>query len=281
MTAAGFDPEWLALREPADAAARAADLLDPLRVVLARRLGAVLARTARDLAPETPGDSGKNCPQVTIRDLGSGTGSMRRWLSGRLGVAERWVLQDRDPELLALATRDLAAGTDGLEVRVAEIGALTGADLTGTSLVTASALLDVLTAGEVDVLVDACVEAGCPALLTLTVTGSVELDPPGPFDRRFEAAFNRHQRCRGLGPDAVAHVTAAFEERGATVLTRPSPWRLEPGPLTEQWLRGWVEAACEQEPDLAEAAPDYLRRAGELKAVVGHADVLAIPGERT
>ncbi|WP_406689907.1 SAM-dependent methyltransferase [Saccharopolyspora sp. ID03-671] len=214
---------------------------------------------------------------MTIRDLGSGTGSMRRWLSGRLGVPERWVLQDRDPELLALAVDDEA----GVEVRVGEIGALSGAELVGTSLVTASALLDVLTAREVDALVAACVEAGCPALLTLTVTGRVELDPPGPLDSRFEAAFNQHQRRHLLGPDAVAHATAAFEARGATVLTGPSPWRLEPGPLTEQWLRGWIGAACEQDPDLTSEAPDYLRRAGELRAVVGHADLLVIPGERT
>ncbi len=54
--------------------------------------------------------------------------------------------------------------------------------------------------------------------------------------------------------------------------------------LTEEWLRGWVAAACEQQPDLAAHAADYLRRrldacaAGELRVVVGHLDVLALPG---
>ncbi|WP_406689906.1 hypothetical protein REH65_28770 [Saccharopolyspora sp. ID03-671] len=55
MTAAGFDPEWLALREPADAAARAAALLDPLRVVLSRRQATVF--------PELTGQKGHH-PRV-------------------------------------------------------------------------------------------------------------------------------------------------------------------------------------------------------------------------
>lgn len=43
-------------------------------------------------------------------------------------------------------------------------------------------------------------------------------------------------------------------------------------------------AACEQRPDLADRAEPYLRRrlaeaaAGELRVVVGHTDLLALPG---
>ncbi|RRO16670.1 class I SAM-dependent methyltransferase [Saccharopolyspora rhizosphaerae] len=250
MTAAGFAPEWLALREPADADARAADLLGPLRAVL----------------PDT---------RLVVLDLGCGTGSMRRWLSARLDQPQHWILQDRDPQLLELAA---STGEGSVELRDGELAALRREDLAGVSLVTASALLDVLTADEVDGLVTACVEAGCPALLTLTVTGRVELDPPGPWDERFEAAFNQHQRRHLLGPGAVPFTLDAFRRRGARVLTRPSPWRLDPGPLAAEWLRGWVGAACEQVPDLTASAPDYLRRADDLRVVVHHADVLAIPG---
>lgn len=253
MTAAGFAPEWLALREHADAESRAADLLGPLRAAL----------------PDS---------RLVIRDLGCGTGSMGRWLAGRLGRPQHWILHDRDPRLLALAEAALTGENVTAESREGEIAELRGGDLAGTSLVTASALLDVLTADEVRALATACVEAGCPALLTLTVVGRVELDPQGQLDARFETAFNQHQRRRLLGPDAVPFTVAAFESRGARVLTRPSPWRLGPGPLMEEWLRGWVGAACEQEPDLAASAPDYLRRAGDLRVVVHHADILAMPG---
>lgn len=257
MTAAGFAPEWLALRERADAEARAADLLGPLR--------------------ESLPDS-----RLVIHDLGCGTGSMGRWLAGRLDRPQHWVLHDRDPRLLALAEAALATEDVTVETRRAEIAGLRATDLAGTSLVTASALLDVLTGAEVRSLAAACVEARCPALLTLTVVGRAELEPPEPLDVRFQAAFNQHQRRHLLGPDAVPTAVAAFEDLGARVLTRPSPWLLGPGPLAEEWLRGWVGAACEQEPELAAAAPGYLRRrSGDLlRILVHHADLLAIPGER-
>ena len=38
-----------------------------------------------------------------IHDLGSGTGSMSRWLAPRLPGPQHWVLHDRDADLLARA----------------------------------------------------------------------------------------------------------------------------------------------------------------------------------
>ncbi|GAA2415336.1 trans-aconitate methyltransferase [Actinomadura vinacea] len=259
-----FTPDWLALREGADAAARAADLLVPLRAHLAR-------------AP-----SG----QLVVRDLGCGTGSLARWLAGRLPGPQRWILHDRDPELLERAL----AGMPGVpaETRTGDITRLTAADLAGTSLVAASALLDLLTFDEVDGLAGAITEAGCPALLTLSVIGRVKLLPYDPWDGAFTAAFNAHQRRSVdgrllLGPDAVTAAAEAFERRGAAVRTSVSPWRLgrAQSALVAEWLRGWVAAAHEQRPDLP--AEDYLRRrldacaAGELRAVVHHRDLLALP----
>ncbi len=89
---------------------------------------------------------------------------------------------------------------------------------------TASALLDLLTADEVDALADACAAAGCPALLTLSVTGSVGFFPAEPLDAVFAAAFDAHQRrtvvsdpgaaaCSGPTPGAAAE--RAFARRGA------------------------------------------------------------------
>ena len=70
-----FSAEWLALREPADAEARAEELLTTLQPSLASS-------------------------DLVVRDLGSGTGAMARWLSPRLPSAAKWVLTDRDPALL-------------------------------------------------------------------------------------------------------------------------------------------------------------------------------------
>jgi hypothetical protein len=238
MTAT-VSPGWLALREPADAAARSAEL--------AERLGR----------------------HAVIHDLGGGSGSMGRWLAPRLPGPQHWVVHDRDPALLELVA--IPAAT--VETRESDITRLTPDDLAGADLVTASALLDLLTADELDRMLAAC--AGLPMLLTLTVTGRVALDPPDPLDARIGAAFNDHQRRDGLlGPDAVDRL------RGRAIV-RPSPWRLgnDDAGLIAEWLDGWIAAACEQEPALAAEAAAYRDRrlTGPLTVTVDHADLLLLP----
>ncbi|QXJ20599.1 class I SAM-dependent methyltransferase [Actinomadura graeca] len=250
----GYAPSWLALREPADAGARAADLLDPLRAAL----------------PPGP---------LLLWDVGCGTGSLARWLAPRLPGPQHWILYDSDPALLAEAT--VAAPHETRQGKIADLGA---ADLAGASLVAASALLDILTLAELDGLAAAITGARVPALLTLSVVGRVRLTPSDPLDAEIGAAFNDHQRRGGLlGPDAVAAAAEALGRRGAALRTRPSPWKLGPvrAELAATWLRGWVAAAVEQRPDLAPAAAGYLRRrlATGLYVEVHHADLLAIPGE--
>ncbi len=73
--------EWLRLREPADAAARASELVEKVRSYLPTHGGA------------------------TIHDLGCGTGSMAHWLAVRLPGPQHWVMYDRDDELLTVAER--------------------------------------------------------------------------------------------------------------------------------------------------------------------------------
>jgi hypothetical protein len=249
-------PCWLALREAADAAARAADLVDRLPA------------------------AGRH----VVHDLGCGTGSMGRWLAPRLSGSQRWVLHDTDADLLELARIPGAT----VETRLSDVSRLQPDDLAGATLITASALLDVLTGEELDRLVAVCASAGCPVLLTLSVVGRVELRPADALDARVEAAFNAHQRrstARGrlLGPDAVAAAAGAFGRRGARVLVRSSPWRLgaaEPE-LAAEWLVGWLGAAREQEPDLPVEAYARMRLeqadAGALAATVHHADLLVLP----
>ena len=236
--------EWLTLREPADAAARSAEL--------AGRLGR---------------------PRV-IHDLGGGSGAMGRWLAPRLHGPQHWVVHDRDGALLKLAHADPPAGAT-VEARSGNIARLTARDVEGADLVTASALLDLLTADALARILRAC--AGLPMLLALTVTGRVTLGPAEPLDARIGAAFNAHQRRDGLlGPDAVGQLPA-------DALVRPSPWRLGPADadLIAEWLVGWVGAAGEQDPALETGA--YLERrlaqaaAGELAVTVDHADVLVPP----
>jgi hypothetical protein len=263
-------PRWLDLREAADAAARAHDLVAQLR-------------------HSVPADS------WSIHDLACGSGAMGRWLAPLLPGPQRWVLHDRDAELLELAAVDLprsaAHGAEvAVETRVSDITRLGADDLAGATLVTASALLDLLTREELATLVHACSEARCPVLFALSVTGHVQLLPAEPLDARLAAAFDAHQRRttpRGhlLGPDAVEAAVEAFRRLGAEVVVRPTPWRLGAADrdLAAKWLTGWVDAACEQEPALAPEADLYRRRrlreaaAGTLAVTVGHADLLVLP----
>jgi SAM-dependent methyltransferase len=251
-----FSETWLGLREPADAEARAAGLIDLL-----------------------PG------PIRTIRDLGCGTGSLARWLAPRLPGPQHWILMDRDPALLDYAAANVRVDGVTVETTLADVTALTAADLAGTDLTTCSALLDLLTETEVTALAAAAAESRTPVLFTLSVAGEVTFDPAWPEDATVAAAFDAHQRReaggrRLLGPDAPDVAAAAFEKAGATVVTRPSPWRLGPDlpDLTAEWLRGWVGAATEERPDLR--LDTYLRnRLADLpRASVGHVDLLAIFG---
>jgi len=254
MTAVGVTPAWLGLREPADAAARSAELADRI---------------------------GRHLPagRLVIHDLGGGSGAMGRWLAPRLPAPQHWVVHDRDADLLELA---LAAPPRGAtaEARHGDIARLEPGDLAGADLVVASALLDILTADELTRMLGAC--AGRPMLLALTVVGRVVLSPPDALDARVAAAFNAHQRRGGrLGPDAVTAAVAALSD--AEVLVRPSPWRLDAGhaDLIAEWLDGWIAAACEQDPALDAGA--YRERrlaqaaAGEVAVTVDHADVLVLP----
>lgn len=264
-------PRWLALREPADAAARSEEL--------AERLGRHLPTAGR----------------LVVHDLGGGSGAMGRWLAPRLAGPQHWVVHDRDAGLLELAIADPpGTASDGaavtVETRRSDITRLAPGEPAGASLIAASALLDMLTADELAGMLGACTEIGSPLLIAMTVAGRVTLTPADPLDGPVAAAFNAHQRRRTtagrlLGPDAVAAAVAELRGTGAEVLVRPSPWRLDAAhaDLMAEWLGGWIAAACEQEPALAAEAGAYRDRrqaqaaAGELAVTVGHADLLVLP----
>ena len=264
-------PDWLDLREGADAAARDRELVGHLL----RRL--------------PPGG------RWVIHDLACGDGAMGRWLAPLLPGPQRWVLHDRDADLLALAAVDVPGpAADGaavaVETRLSDITQLGRDDLADATLITASALLDLLTEDELAALIRVCADAACPVLFMLSVTGCVHLAPADQLDARVASAFDAHQRRptprgRLLGPDAVEAAVEGFRRLGAEVIVRPSPWRLGPAEtgLAVEWLTGWIGAACEQEAGLAAEAHHYRRRrlkearARKLAVTVGHADLLVLP----
>ncbi len=277
-----FEPEWLALREPVDHRSRADAAMSLL--VHAWRAGG----------------------WSRVLDLGSGTGSNLRYLSPRLPGVRHWTLLDHDAALLAHA-----AAPDGAEVTcitgdlaVAGLEAIRESD---ADLVTASALLDLVSKDWLRALAAACRESGSAALFALTCDGAIQWqaaeDDPRPVDDPDDAlvrrAFNAHQRRdKGLGPalGPMAGLTGETIFRGAGYrawLLR-SPWRLGPGdaPLARALVDGWEAAAAEQlgsapsddDPAGADRVRAWAERrratieSGRFGLTVGHLDLLALPG---
>jgi hypothetical protein len=235
------------------------------------REAADAAARSRDLVEHLRGHLPETGDKL-IHDLACGTGAMGRWL----------------------ATHPPGPAADGAsvtaETSASDITRLRPGDLAGATLITASALLDLMTGDELEGLIDVCAAVGCPALLTLSVAGHVSLDPVDRLDSCVAAAFDAHQRRmtaagRLLGPDAVSAAIEACRGAGADVLVRPSPWELgarEAG-LAAEWFAGWVGAAFEQDAELAAEGGEYASRrlaearSGQLAVTVGHLDLLILP----
>jgi hypothetical protein len=268
MTVARATADWLAVREPPDAKARSAELVEQLRGLL---------------TDDSP---------LIVHDLGCGTGSTRRWLGPKLKGSQHWIEHDRDRDLIEQPRTPGMTSLDGtavtVEVRCSDITRLSESEIAGASLITASALLDMLTADELIRFASSCAAAGCPCLITLSVKGRVDLRPHDPLDERLQRSFNDHQRRTTpegtlLGPDAAPMARHQLEQAGMTVSSRPSPWLLgkSDGLALAEWFEGWLGAACEQDPTLGQLAEPYAdrRRAqlaeGLLSARIHHTDLLA------
>lgn len=279
-----FASDWLTLREAADVDSRS----QPLAEFAAEWLS---ARTSAPL----------------IADLGCGRGSNMRFLAPSLSGHQRWKLIDHDAILLAQA-RQRAAGLSNsqgqpvaVETHCVSLEALAEVPLDDAHLVTASALLDLVSQQWIDAFVARIAERQQALLIALSVTGEWHfIDPQGApvlddEDRWLLALFMAHQqRDKGLG-DALggqAHgaLVAALEGADYRVEQAETPWQLAAGsqeqlPLMMALLEGWAEAATEQAPQAAARIANWLQQRqqavtnGELGIWVGHCDLLAMPQE--
>lgn len=243
--------DWLALRRDADHAARAGT-------------DGLVRRAARFL-----NDGG------TAIDVGAGTGANHAFLAPRL-PGTRWLLLDHDADLLD-RVGDLERVVGGIE----ELPGLI-ADAEPPVLVTASALLDLLSTAQLDALAHLLHSTGAMGLFSLTVDGRMQLSPSHESDELVRSAFNAHQRRGGRpGPDAATHLGHRCQQLGLTVTRTATPWRLEPSALTERLLRERAAVAEQQAPAEAQRIRDWLvaRLAEpELHVDLGHVDLLIEPG---
>jgi predicted Rdx family selenoprotein len=259
-----FSAEWLELREPVDHRSRAAAILDSL------------CRWWNETG------------NTAVVDLGSGTGSNMRYLAPRLPGGQAWTLVDRERELLS---RVVAPSTDVDVALVPGDLAVEGLDtIAGAGLVTASALLDLVTREWLGAVAEACANAGAGALFALTYDGTMVWKRDDRDDGFVRDAFNTHQRRDkglgpALGPDAGRAAEEAFRRSGYRTWVEASPWRLGPEDcsLALEFVSGCARAAIEQAPARAERARAWAERrnatitSGEFALTVGHVDVLALP----
>lgn len=275
-----FDADWLALREPFDAAARS------------RHLAAQLI----EHLPARP----------HLLDLGAGTGSLLRWLAPMIGRSHAWTLLDADGALLDLAFtriaewagrqgwratlpgRALLLHAPGFTVRVEAIETnLAAGRLPQADGILCSALLDLVSRHWLEALV-----AGLtvPFLVSLTIDGRQSWRPAHRMDARVLAALRRDQhRDKGFGPALGASAPAAalrlLAARGFRAASAPSDWRIPSTalPMLRALIDGGAKAAAAADPPHAAAIEAWRRARLEraaterLAVCIGHRDILAIP----
>ena len=117
---------------------------------------------------------------------------------------------------------------------------------------TASALLDLVSADWLDRLARATVARRLLVYAALTYDGRVMFEPADPFDAEMIAAVNRHQRGDkgfgpALGPNAGEAAIARFEALGYAVVQGASDWVLgrQDVEIQGDLLTGWAAAANE------------------------------------
>ncbi len=257
--------DWLALREAADTAARSASLT--------RRIASAIGGQA----------------PLRIVDLGAGTGANVRYLASQLPRPQHWLLVDRDRGLLEEARRRTHAA-DLVETRDVDLGTLDGLDIfAGRHLVTASALLDLVSETWLRSLAAHTCTAGAAALFALTYDGRSRCSPAEPEDEIVRTLFNQHQTCSNkgfgaaAGPDATACAARAFTSVGYQVHVEKSDWILDPASrdLQRELIEGWATAAREIAPQQSAMISSWTSRrlahvdAGRSHITVGHQDLIA------
>ena len=210
--------------------------------------------------------------------------------------AQAWTLVDHDPALIARATAaslERVPGVARVDIVCGDLAREGIEVVAGADLVTASALLDLVSQTWLDRLVEACRSARTAVFFALTWDGAIEWSPHGdPDDELVADAVRAHQRRdkgtgTALGPSAGPGAERAFISAGYRTQLVPSPWVLGPNErsLVIALIEGWARATEELRPTHAERVRAWadrrvrIARSDPFRLVVGHSDLLALPPE--
>lgn len=203
----GFDSTWLALREPADQAARAP--------VLVARLSSHLATV--------------NTPRVL--DIGCGTGSTWRSLANALPDSVCWTLLDHDSTLLDEAKKRIGE-RENVQFYQYDLTDIDGLPLKDVTIVTASALFDLCSETFCAAFSARLAAQSCGLYAALNYNGVMTWTLSLPLDAQVLADFNQHQRTdkgfgTALGPDATDCLHHHLVAHGFELSCASSPWRMD------------------------------------------------------
>ncbi len=262
----GFSADWLRLREPFDTRSRSEEFVFSLGSRLSSR-------------------------PLRAVDLGTGTGSNIRYTAPRLQGEQHWLAVDDDPRLIERQPTELEGANFHCTVtprRLDLAAELQSLPLTGYQLITASALLDLVSAPWLELLASRCAEARASVLFALNYDGRVQCTPHEPDDEWLIDLVNQHQRGDkgfgpALGPDAASHAYTVFAGHGFHCEVTPSDWVIEPDEqfLQRELIAGWIVAAREIAPSEDARIERWGQRryahlsAGASRIRVGHQDFVA------
>jgi hypothetical protein len=214
-------------------------------------------------------------------------------MAPRLGGEQRWLAVDNDLSLIERQPKALE-GTDfecQLSSRQWDLaGNLHSLPLDDCHLVTASALLDLVSASWLQSLAVRCQMTRATVLFALNYDGRMECLPREPNDEWLGNLINRHQQGDkgfgpALGPSATRHACVVFEACGFASRTTASDWLIEPEEqaLQRELIAGWTAAAHEIAPLERMRIEQWSRRrtehvmVGASRILVGHQDFMAWP----
>ena len=267
----GFSVEWLNLREASDHRARDRHLLK------------TAANWLNDL---------KSKDKVIV-DLGSGTGSTIRGLNRYTTLAPsiQWRLVDNDPELLAEAIHRHSEDYS-IESFLVDLSATQKLPLESVSLITASALLDLVSG---DFIRDFCQlirekneDRPVGFYSALNYDGCIKWTPFHSLDAAILMNFNADQRRDkgfgpALGPDATDFLKTQFHSTKFQCLSAKSPWLLGSADyqLTESLINGISGVAIQTDEltnsDIQDWKTFRIKNVRTGTCYLGHTDILVLP----
>ena len=267
----GFSIEWLNLREASDHRARDRHLLK------------TAANWLNDL---------KSKDKVIV-DLGSGTGSTIRGLKRYTTLAPsiQWRLVDNDPELLAEAIHRHSEDYS-IESFLVDLSATQKLPLESVSLITASALLDLVSSNFIRDLCQLIREKNehqpVGFYSALNYDGCIKWTPFHSLDAAILMNFNADQRRDkgfgpALGPDATDFLKTQFHSTKFQCLSAKSPWLLGSADylLTESLINGISDVAIQTDgltnSDIQDWKTFRIKNVRTGTCYLGHTDILVLP----